>query len=53
MYTGLASSPGPFPAFQCRRFQHATLKSWEWAWGQGYTGLQKHYLISTIIVVWS
>ena len=28
---GIASSPGPFPVFQ-----HATLKSWEWAWGRGY-----------------
>ena len=24
-------SPGPFPVFQC-----CTLKSWEWAWEQGY-----------------
>ena len=32
-YFQLASSPGPFPAFPA--FQHATLKSWERAWGQG------------------
>ena len=31
----LASSPGPFPAFQCCMLR-ATLKSWEWASGRGY-----------------
>ena len=29
----IASSPAPFPAFQCCLL---TLKSWEWAWGRGY-----------------
>ena len=40
----LALFPGPFPAFQCcmleggpfPAFQCCTLKSWEWAWEQGY-----------------
>ena len=28
LYTDVASSPGPFPVFQCYM-----LKNWEWTWG--------------------